>query len=58
MFSKYLKDDKTLDYQAVYNDMYRITGFNSKRSREKLYEDVTEWYKDFKKANDPHKANI
>lgn len=49
MLGKYLKKDKTLDYQKIYNDMYRITGFNAKRSREDLYEMVIKEYEEFKK---------
>lgn len=49
MFSKYLKEDKTLNYQALYNDMYRITGFNQKANRDKLYKEVVDWYEDIKK---------
>lgn len=48
MFSKYLKEDKTLDYQALYNDMYRITGFNRKVNRDKLYKEVIDWYEQIK----------
>ncbi len=48
MFNKYLKEDNTLDYQALYNDMYRITGFNKKVNRDKLYKEVTDWYEHIK----------
>jgi len=58
MWSKYLKPDKTLDYQAVYNDMYRIKGGNAKYSREKMYKNITEWYEDYKKNGDADTTSV
>ena len=44
IYTKYLRDDGTLDYQSVYFDMWNIVGFRAKHRRERLYNDVLDWY--------------
>ena len=44
IYTKYLRDDGTLDYQSVYFDMWAIVGFRAKQRRERLYNDVLDWY--------------
>ena len=43
-YSKYLKDDNTLDYQLLYADIAEITGFNHFQSRGTFYKAVTDWH--------------
>ena len=41
----YIKDDGSLNYQMLYEDMANVDTFMKKQNQEKLYNSVTEWYR-------------
>ncbi len=54
-YSKYIKSavsvsnkGTTLNYQLLFDDMGKIRGFDSKKRRQILYDNVTNWYKSLK----------
>ena len=49
MLEKYLKEDKTLDYQKIYNDMAKIIGIDKDKQRDKFYHNIVGRYENYKK---------
>ena len=43
-YLKYIKDDGSLDYQKLYEEMANADTFLKKQNQEKLYLSVTEWF--------------
>ena len=43
-YLKYIKDDGSLNYQMLYEDMANADTFLKKQNQEKLYLSVTEWF--------------
>ena len=52
MLDKYLKDNK-LNYQKLYQEMQKITGFQAKVRREQLYQEVVQAYEEYKQTGLP-----
>lgn len=48
----YIKQDNTLDYQKIYEEMYKITGFMSKERQQRHYDNVVDLYNTWKKGKE------
>lgn len=44
VFDKYLKNDGRLNYQLVWKDMAKITGWDAQKRREIQYRLIEEWF--------------
>jgi hypothetical protein len=49
LLEKYLKEDKTLDYQKIYNDMAKIVGLDKDKQRDRFYHNIVGMYENYKK---------
>lgn len=53
MLEKYLREDKSLDFQKIYSEMQTYRGFQAKERGEHLYQEVLSAYEEFNKTGLP-----